>query len=109
MAGLRLPLLASQEAPDDSPEDLPPELELDPSQVSTKYGNIQTWAQLSEALAGVTRSQAALKGAGLRILTETVTSLTVADQIQDMLIRFFPQAKWHQWEPAGRDAVRAGA
>jgi molybdopterin-containing oxidoreductase family iron-sulfur binding subunit len=81
----------------------------DRSQVITKLGYIQTWAQLAEELAGITKSQAALKGAGLRILTETVTSLTTGDQIQDMLIRFFPQAKWHQWEAAGRDAVRAGA
>jgi molybdopterin-containing oxidoreductase family iron-sulfur binding subunit len=81
----------------------------DRSQVITKLGNIQTWSQLAEELAQVTKSQAALKGSGLRILTETITSVTVADQIQDMLIRFFPQAKWHQWEPAGRDAVRAGA
>jgi molybdopterin-containing oxidoreductase family iron-sulfur binding subunit len=81
----------------------------DRSQVIAKFGNIQTWEHLTEELAGVTKSQVALRGSGFRILTETITSVTLADQIQDLFIRFFPEAKWHQWDPAGRDAVRAGA
>jgi len=80
----------------------------DRSQVISKLGNIQTWAHLTEELAGVTQAQKALGGAGLRILTETITSPTIADQIRDLLAQY-PKAKWHQWDPAGRDAARAGA
>ena len=40
------------------------------------------------------------KGAGLRLLTETVTSPTLARQIR-ALLKEFPEAKWHQYDPAG--------
>jgi hypothetical protein len=39
-------------------------------------------------------------GAGIRILTETVTSPTLYAQIQDVL-KLYPGAKWYQWEPTG--------
>ena len=48
------------------------------------------------------------QGAGLRVLTETVTSPTLASQLMGVL-KDFPKATWHQYEPAGRDQVRAGA
>jgi molybdopterin-containing oxidoreductase family iron-sulfur binding subunit len=48
------------------------------------------------------------QGSRLRILTETVTSPTLANQLTALLAAF-PGAKWHQWEPAGRDNVRLGA
>jgi len=44
----------------------------------------------------------------MRLLTETVTSPTLAAQIQSVL-REFPEARWHQFEAAGRHTVRAGA
>ncbi|MBW3621805.1 MAG: TAT-variant-translocated molybdopterin oxidoreductase [Armatimonadetes bacterium] len=47
-------------------------------------------------------------GAGLRILTETVTSPTMASQIRALLARY-PGARWHQFEPVSRDNIRAGA
>lgn len=46
-------------------------------------------------------------GAGLRILTETVTSPTLAAQI-NQLLDLFPQARWHQYEPINLDNVWAG-
>ena len=54
------------------------------------------------------RSRKAKRGAGLRILTETVTSPTLANQLKEMLAAF-PAAKWHQWEPAGAHSSAAGA
>jgi len=48
------------------------------------------------------------KGAGLRILTETITSPSLAAQL-NALLKEFPAAKWHQYEPAGAHAQRAGA
>ena len=48
------------------------------------------------------------KGAGLRFLTETITSPTLAAQMKQILTDF-PEAKWHQYEPVNRDNARAGA
>src|ERR1019366_10235343 len=50
---------------------------------------------------------AATKGAGLRILTETITSPSLAAQMQ-ALLKEFPEARWLQWEPCSRDNVRLG-
>jgi MoCo/4Fe-4S cofactor protein with predicted Tat translocation signal len=51
---------------------------------------------------------ASLAAEGLAILTGTVTSPTLADQLRTLLTSL-PKARWHQWEPAGRDEVRRGA
>ena len=48
------------------------------------------------------------KGAGLRILSETIGSPSLADQIQK-LIAAYPEAKWHRYEPVGKDSAKAGA
>ena len=50
----------------------------------------------------------AKKGAGLRFLTETITSPSLAAQMKQVLTDF-PEAKWHQYEPVNRDNARAGA
>ncbi|HEY1404061.1 MAG TPA: TAT-variant-translocated molybdopterin oxidoreductase, partial [Pyrinomonadaceae bacterium] len=47
-------------------------------------------------------------GAGLRFLTETVTSPTTAAQLKTILAAF-PAAKWHQYEPAGTNSAALGA
>ncbi len=47
-------------------------------------------------------------GAGFRLLTETVTSPTLAQEIETVLAQY-PGARWHQWEPAGRNSARLGA
>src|SRR5207247_840993 len=51
-------------------------------------------------------AQKAKKGAGLRILTETVTSPSLGAQLRGLL-KDFPSAKWHQYEPAGAHSARA--
>src|SRR5258707_14621090 len=50
----------------------------------------------------------AVDGAGFRILTGTVVSPSIVEQLQ-YLLKLFPQAKWHQGEPAGSDVAREGA
>src|SRR5947199_7260249 len=50
----------------------------------------------------------AKRGASLRILTETITSPSLAAQLKQILTDF-PEAKWHQYEPVNRDNARAGA
>jgi molybdopterin-containing oxidoreductase family iron-sulfur binding subunit len=47
-------------------------------------------------------------GAGLRILTGTVTSPTFAFQLSTLLERY-PQARWHQYSPVSRDNIFSGA
>ncbi|MBV9210207.1 MAG: TAT-variant-translocated molybdopterin oxidoreductase, partial [Acidobacteria bacterium] len=48
------------------------------------------------------------QGAGLRFLTETITSPTLASQMKAILAEY-PQAKWYQYEPATRDNARTAA
>ena len=63
---------------------------------------------LRTALAVERARLAAQRGRGLRILTGTVTSPTLAAQL-DAMRDHYPEAQWTQWEPINRDAVRAGA
>ena len=56
----------------------------------------------------VLAAQRPLGGAGLRILTESVNSPTLAAQIRALLQRL-PSAKWHQWDALGRENVKRGA
>ena len=75
-------------------------------------GDHASWRDPTVERASSTRcapapSQKAAGGAGLRILTETVTSPTLGAQIRGLLAD--TPGKWHQWEPAGRDNARAGA
>ena len=80
----------------------------DRSQTLRNLGEIRPWSAYLGAINAALTAQKPLKGAGLRILTESVNSPTLAAQIRDLLSRF-PSAKWHQWDPASRDNARAGA
>jgi MoCo/4Fe-4S cofactor protein with predicted Tat translocation signal len=80
----------------------------DRSQVIIREGRISSWGAFVAALTDARTDLLPRKGAGLRILTETITSPTLADQIRALLAEF-PQAKWHQYEPTGRDAAREGS
>ncbi len=80
----------------------------DRSQVVTRRGEIGTWdGFLVAAIAALDAARPA-KGRGVRILTETVTSPTLARLIRELL-KELPEARWHQYEPVNRDAARAGA
>ncbi|HLY19494.1 MAG TPA: TAT-variant-translocated molybdopterin oxidoreductase, partial [Bryobacteraceae bacterium] len=80
----------------------------DRSQALTLEGEIRSWGAFLGGIQQAIAAQKAKRAAGLRILTETVTSPTLADQIKGMLAAF-PGAKWHQWEPAGAHSSAAGA
>jgi Fe-S-cluster-containing dehydrogenase component len=80
----------------------------DRSQTLTNLGEIRPWSSFLGAMNAALTAQKPLKGAGLRILTESVNSPTLAAQIRELLARF-PSAKWHQWDPASRDNARVGA
>ncbi len=80
----------------------------DRSQTLTNLGEIRPWSAFLGAISAALTAQRPLKGAGIRILTESVNSPTLASQIRDVLSRF-PSAKWHQWDLASRNAARVGS
>jgi len=80
----------------------------DRSQTVTRNGNISGWGSFITDLTAALGTAKLRKGGGFRILTGTVTSPTLAAQIQDFLAAF-PGAKWHQYDPCGRHSARAGA
>jgi molybdopterin-containing oxidoreductase family iron-sulfur binding subunit len=80
----------------------------DRSQVVTRAGQIDTWQNFLNAMSAELQTQREAQGAGLRVLTETVTSPTLASQLQ-ALLRDFPAARWHPYEPVSNDNARAGA
>jgi MoCo/4Fe-4S cofactor protein with predicted Tat translocation signal len=76
---------------------------------SILFGNsVSTWGTFIDAMSDAMEKQKAKQGAGLRFLTGTVTSPTVARQMQSILQQY-PKAKWHQHEAIGRDNARRGA
>ena len=77
-------------------------------QAVTALGRPRPWSAFTAALAGVLQAQRALGGAGLRILTGTVTSPTLAAQLAALAAEL-PASRWHVWEPAGRFTADAGA
>ena len=80
----------------------------DRSQTVLFDGEVRAWGDFFGALRAALAEQTAKKGAGIRILTETITSPSVADQIRQIRL-LYPSLKWHQWEPAGPHGARAGA
>jgi MoCo/4Fe-4S cofactor protein with predicted Tat translocation signal len=78
------------------------------SQSIVHDGRIGTWGAFVGDMGARLRALQALGGEGVRILTGTVTSPTMAAQLQDLLTRF-PRARWHQWEAAGNHHGRAAA
>ena len=80
----------------------------DRSQTINNLGEVRTWGNFLEAIRGPLNAQKAVQGAGIRVLTRTVSSPTLADQMRGLL-KVFPQAKWHVYEPINRDNVLEGA
>ncbi|MGB2602428.1 MAG: TAT-variant-translocated molybdopterin oxidoreductase [Candidatus Sulfotelmatobacter sp.] len=80
----------------------------DRSQSVMSMGDQHSWQSFINAIRGPLSAQKALQGAGIRILTPTVTSPTLADQLRNFL-KIYPQAKWHVYEPVNRDNVLEGA
>ncbi|HYT49898.1 MAG TPA: TAT-variant-translocated molybdopterin oxidoreductase, partial [Pyrinomonadaceae bacterium] len=84
----------------------------DRSQTPLYRGETRPWSAFVAEIRGLIDKEGdglkAKKGAGLRFLTETITSPTLGAQIKQILTDF-PEAKWHQYEPVNRDNARAGA
>jgi MoCo/4Fe-4S cofactor protein with predicted Tat translocation signal len=80
----------------------------DRSQAVTYAGRITSWGIFLGAMTRVMDEQRRQGGRGLRLLTETVISPTLAYQLQGLLDRF-PAAKWHQYEPVNHGNAWEGA
>src|SRR5690349_108717 len=70
--------------------------------------DIRTWTAFVGAMRSALDEQRAKQGAGIRFLTESISSPTLGQQMNDLRAAL-PQAKWHQWQPANNDNARAGA
>ncbi|HKP46250.1 MAG TPA: TAT-variant-translocated molybdopterin oxidoreductase [Pyrinomonadaceae bacterium] len=68
----------------------------------------RTWSTFVGEIRTALDEQRPKQGTGIRFLTETVSSPTLAAQLKGILTEF-PQAKWHQYEPVNNDNARAGA
>jgi molybdopterin-containing oxidoreductase family iron-sulfur binding subunit len=77
----------------------------DPDRLQTVHyrGEVRSWSDFTSAIKRALDSQKAKGGAGLRFLSETLTSPTIAEQIT-LVQQAFPQAKFHQWDPTARPA-----
>ena len=80
----------------------------DRAQFITQTGKPSIWDTFSQTLQDEVAIQKTKQGAGMRILTQTITSPTLSNQIKEFL-DLFPKAKWHQYEPIGRDNVHEGS
>ncbi|MDP9263616.1 MAG: TAT-variant-translocated molybdopterin oxidoreductase, partial [Acidobacteriota bacterium] len=80
----------------------------DRSQTLLYLGEVRPWGAFLGGVRGAIVAQRSLQGAGLRFLTETVVSPALADQLHRIL-RQFPQAKWHQYDPINRDSAHTGS
>jgi molybdopterin-containing oxidoreductase family iron-sulfur binding subunit len=80
----------------------------DRSQTLLQLGEIRPWSAFLGEMRLVLEKERARQGAGLRILTETVCSPTLARQLA-ALLAVLPGARWHQWEPTSPDNARNGA
>ena len=77
----------------------------DRSQNIVHNGEVAGWNELTDALR---KLRGGWKGGGLRILTGTVTSPTLAGQINALLAKH-PGSVWHAYEAVNRDSFNTAA
>ncbi len=80
----------------------------DRSRAEIHDGRIGGWSEFQTELSATLAEARITGGSGLRLLTQTITSPSLAAEI-DKFLKAFPSAKWHQYESVGRDNVREGA
>jgi len=80
----------------------------DRAQVVTRAGEIRPWGAFVEAMDAEMKKHSQNGGVGLRILTENVTSPTLASQLRALLAKY-PGARWHQYQAVNDDGSRRAA
>jgi molybdopterin-containing oxidoreductase family iron-sulfur binding subunit len=79
----------------------------DRSQIVNYAGEVSNWNQFTKMIDALLADKKSSGGQGIRILTSTVTSPTLAAQM-DAFIRAYPNVKWHQYEPINSDNEKLG-
>ncbi len=79
----------------------------DRSQSITYLGRIRSTGSFVQAVAGMLTELQPAAGAGLRFLSGSVGSPTLASQMKEIL-GALPAAKWHQYDPVSRENRYAG-
>ena len=80
----------------------------DRSKEVTYRGTPRTWQSFMTEVRGAIEQNRADGGAGIRFLTETITSPTLIAQFKQILAEL-PNAKLYQYEPVNKDNATAGA
>jgi molybdopterin-containing oxidoreductase family iron-sulfur binding subunit len=70
--------------------------------------DISTWDAFALDVLRQMEKERARQGAGLRIVSNRITSPTLNRQLAD-LFKQYPQARWYSYEPVSDDATRAGS
>jgi molybdopterin-containing oxidoreductase family iron-sulfur binding subunit len=73
----------------------------DRAQTVTNRGEVRPWGTFLQAMSSAMGAQKSRGGAGIRILSGPTTSPSLAETMATVL-REFPQAKWHQYDPIAR-------
>ncbi len=71
-------------------------------------GEISTWDAFQKEISTLSKEWQRSLGEGVRILSNTITSPTLANQLQLFLTQF-PNAKWHSYDAINCDSVALGA
>ena len=79
----------------------------DRSRAIRHLGEIRPWSSFVQSMRNIIGELQVTEGAGLRFLTESVSSPTLAAQLQGVLTAL-PQARWHVFEPVSRAHVYEG-
>jgi MoCo/4Fe-4S cofactor protein with predicted Tat translocation signal len=79
----------------------------DRAQTITYRGVVRPWSSFLAAIQTTLAFQKATQGAGLRLLTEPITSPSLAELMATVL-QEYPRARWHQYDPVVRDGARMG-
>lgn len=80
----------------------------DRSQGLVRAGQALPWENFTAEVTALLEKQKAKEGVGLRFLSEPTISPTFAATMKKVLAAY-PAARWHQWEPIGRESEREGA
>jgi Fe-S-cluster-containing dehydrogenase component/anaerobic selenocysteine-containing dehydrogenase len=80
----------------------------DRARTVTQGGRISNYALFFAAMEPVLATQREKRGAGLRVLSHSITSPTLVAQMEELL-RQYPLARWHQYQSIARDNTLEGA
>jgi molybdopterin-containing oxidoreductase family iron-sulfur binding subunit len=80
----------------------------DRSQEMLYRGSPKSWQDFVKAIRTTVDEAAQDGGAGVRFLTQTVSSPTLQDQFKRLSAEM-PNARWYQYEPVNKDNAMAGA